>query len=132
MEAHLPQQLSSNNLLNQVTDEGIIHTTNQGQILIHLMVPIDLDIRDLLISQGIRLQILRLLTITHHIHQELHTTKKGQDILREDVVVTTTTPTIAAEVAVLQIATIVIQDPLITPYIMKIVNPQGILTTTST
>ena len=94
------------------------------------MFPIDLAIRDLLIRQGIRVRILCLRTIIHHILQEIHTIKKGQDILREAVVETTTTLTIAVEVEVIQIASIVIQDLLITLHIMKIVNPQDTLTTT--
>lgn len=96
------------------------------------MLPIDLAILDLLISPGIRVRILCLHTITHHIPQEAHTTKKGPDIHREVVVATTTTLTIAVEVVVIQIATIVIQGPLITIRIMTIVNPRGILTTTPT
>jgi hypothetical protein len=110
--------------------EVIAHTTNQEQRLICPMVPIDLDIRDHLISQGIRVQILRLHTITHHIPQEAHTIKKDQDILREAVVASTTTLTIAVEVVVLQIAIIVIQDPPITLHTMRFVNPLDILTTT--
>jgi hypothetical protein len=113
--------------------EVIAHTTNQEERLRFRMVPIDLDIRDLLISPGIRVQILPLLTITHHIPLEAHTTKKGQDILREAVGATTTTLTIAVEVVVvLQTPIIVIQDPPITLRIMKIVNPRDILTTTPT
>ena len=96
------------------------------------MVPIDLDIRDLLISLGTRVQILRLLTITHHIPLEAHTTKIGQDILREAVGAITTTLTIAVEVVVLQIAIIVIQGPPITLRIMRIVNLRDILTMTTT
>ena len=96
------------------------------------MLPIDLAILDLLISPGIRIRILCLHTITRHIPQEARTTKKGPDILREAVVATTTTPTIAVEVVEIQIATIVIQDPFITLRFMTIVNPQGILTTIPT
>jgi len=96
------------------------------------MLPIDLAILDLLISPGIRVRILCLHTITRHIPQEAHTTKKGPDILREAVEATTTTLIKAVEVVVIQIATIVIQGPLITIRIMTIVNPRGILTTTPT
>jgi hypothetical protein len=96
------------------------------------MLPIDLAILDLLISPGIRVRILCPHTITHHIPQEAHTTKKGPDIFREVVVATTTTLTLVAEVVFIQIATIVIQDPFITLRLMKIVNPRGILTTIPT
>jgi hypothetical protein len=129
-EAHLQQQLRNSNIFNLVTGEVIIHTTNQEQSLISLMLPIDLAILDLLISPGIRVRILCLRTITHHIPQEAHTTKKGPDILHEVVVATTTTLTIAIEEVVIQIATIVIQDLFITLSFMTIVNPRGILTTT--